>query len=88
VTRLLDALVTKGLVRRAPDPADRRIVQIWLTERGQQLEAELVPLARALMADAARGIPAEDIAVTLRTLRRMQENMLGSAIGGGAEGRL
>jgi len=87
VTRLLDALVTKGLVRRAHHPADRRIVQIWLTERGWQLETELVPVARALMADTAHGIPAEDIAITLRTLRRMQENLLASNSGGAGEVR-
>jgi DNA-binding MarR family transcriptional regulator len=79
VTRLLDTLVRKGLVRRAQDPADRRVVQIWLTERGRLLEAQLAPLALALMADAARDIPAEDLATTLRTLARIQENLRGAS---------
>ena len=77
VTRLLDTLVGKGLVRREQDRVDRRIVRVWLTPSGQQLEPELAPLARALMSDAAQGISAEDIAITLRTLRRMQANLRG-----------
>jgi MarR family transcriptional regulator, organic hydroperoxide resistance regulator len=76
VTRLLDALVHKDLVRREQDRKDRRIVRIWLTPSGQMLESQLVPLARALMDQVSEGISDQDIAVTLRTLRRMQENVL------------
>jgi len=84
VTRLLDALVHKDLVRREQDRTDRRIVRIWLTANGQALESQLVPLARALMNQVSDGISEEDIAVTLRTLRRMQENMLGNTLDRGA----
>jgi DNA-binding MarR family transcriptional regulator len=84
VTRLLDALVHKDLVRREQDRTDRRIVRIWLTPSGQALESQLVPLARALMDQVSDGISEQDIAVTLRTLRRMQENVLGNTLDPGA----
>lgn len=35
VTGLLDGLERDGLVRRAPDPQDRRSLQVWLTPRGE-----------------------------------------------------
>ena len=34
VTSLVDALEERGLVRRAPDTANRRVIRIELTERG------------------------------------------------------
>jgi DNA-binding MarR family transcriptional regulator len=84
VTRLLDALVAKGFVQRTQHPADRRIVQHWLTRRGQELQSQLVPLAQAMLAEATSGIPEEDLAATLRTLRRIQENLrAGTAEPGG-----
>ena len=33
-TSIMDRLVDKGLVQRAPDPSDRRVVTIGLTSRG------------------------------------------------------
>ena len=82
MTRFLDGLVRKGLVRREQDPGDRRVVRIWLTESGRQLEDVLVPVARGLMADASRRIPEADMAVTRRTLRLVLENLLDTAYGG------
>ena len=36
-TRLIDGLETKGLVRRAQDKFDNRIVKIFLTSRGRKI---------------------------------------------------
>jgi len=41
VTRMVDQLVSKGLVRREPDPEDRRVVQVGLTAQGQGLHQAL-----------------------------------------------
>jgi DNA-binding MarR family transcriptional regulator len=83
VTRFLDGLVRKGLIRREQHPIDRRVVQTWLTEQGRQLQGELVPVAQGLMGDASRGILQGDMDVTLRTLRLVLENLLDSASGAG-----
>ena len=37
VTEVIDLLEVKALVRRGPDPADRRASRITVTDRGQQL---------------------------------------------------
>ncbi|MFI9007697.1 MarR family winged helix-turn-helix transcriptional regulator [Actinosynnema sp. NPDC053489] len=69
ITNRIDRMAAKGLVRRVPDAADRRVVRIELTERGARLvdgmPAEhmgwyarlLEPLdagTRAVVADALR----------------------------------
>ncbi|MGI5347228.1 MarR family winged helix-turn-helix transcriptional regulator [Streptomyces sp. CA-250714] len=41
VTSLVDALEERGLVRRAPDTANRRVIRIELTDGGSQALTEL-----------------------------------------------
>lgn len=47
LTRLVDRLEARGLVRRAPDPRDRRVTLVQLTDAGADLIAELRPRHRA-----------------------------------------
>src|SRR5215472_4457110 len=42
-TWLVDQLERAGLVQRKRNDPDRRIVRVWLTEAGRQVQAELVP---------------------------------------------
>jgi DNA-binding MarR family transcriptional regulator len=46
LTRLVDRLSKRGLVRRATDPADRRVTLIQLTDAGAAMIDELRPLHR------------------------------------------
>ncbi|KUN09221.1 hypothetical protein AQI95_05075 [Streptomyces yokosukanensis] len=45
VSRLVDRLAVKGLIRREPDPVSRRTVRLVLTEQGQSLVPELAEIA-------------------------------------------
>lgn len=47
LTRLVDRLEARGLVRRAPDPRDRRVTLVQLTPAGKALIDELRPRHRA-----------------------------------------
>jgi DNA-binding MarR family transcriptional regulator len=76
VTRLLDGMVNKGLVRRETDPDDRRAVQTWLTPEGRALRRELIPLTEELLHRALDGIAKRDLEITIATLRRVQANLL------------
>lgn len=42
-TAMIDHLDAKGLVRREPDPKDRRAIRVKLTEAGNKLWEEVVP---------------------------------------------
>ncbi len=70
----LAALVEKGILRREPDPADRRALQVVLTDEGLDLLRRMWPVY-------ARGI-AEHFAAHMESpepLRETFERMAGSA---------
>jgi DNA-binding MarR family transcriptional regulator len=76
VTRLLDSMVDKGLVRRETDPDDRRGVLTFLTPAGEALRDELIPVARARLARATEGIDEKELDNCRDTLRKFQANLL------------
>jgi DNA-binding MarR family transcriptional regulator len=73
VTRLLDRLEAKGLVRRQRCTEDRRLVHCWITEQGTQLLAGL----DAEMAEGDEGVvatlSAEEQTTLIRLLDRIRE---------------
>jgi DNA-binding MarR family transcriptional regulator len=77
MVRTIDRMVRDGLVTRVPDPADRRVTRINLTERGRALRAELVPKAAAVNARNLGRMTERDG----RTLRRLLRKLLLEADG-------
>lgn len=75
MSRILDSMEKSGLVERCPDRSDARSKLIRLTSAGKALQPRLVPLARKLVSQLERDIPARDLEVTHRTLSRMLENL-------------
>jgi DNA-binding MarR family transcriptional regulator len=75
ISRMLDGMEERGWLTRRADPNDGRGRLVFLTRAGLALEAQLVPLARELVTDVLRGIDAADLEVTLRTLRKMGDNL-------------
>ncbi|HEY9767150.1 MAG TPA: MarR family winged helix-turn-helix transcriptional regulator [Coleofasciculaceae cyanobacterium] len=45
LTGVLDRMEDRGLIRRERDRTDRRMVRIWLTDTGKELETVLPPMA-------------------------------------------
>jgi DNA-binding MarR family transcriptional regulator len=76
ITRFIDQMVKKGIVIREHDEKDRRRVLIKTSERGRNLEQELVPIARDVIAMATKGLSPQDIETTIQTLSRMTHNLL------------
>ena len=73
--RLIAALEKKGLVERIEDKSDRRKKIIKLTQKGKKAEAELRRISIEANASAIRGVSREDYETTLRTLKKIQENL-------------
>ena len=75
VSRLVTRLASMGLVTRKRSETSNREVVIELTAKGRALVDRIIPNAHTLEQTAAAGIPAKDMAVVKRSLRRMFENM-------------
>jgi MarR family transcriptional regulator, organic hydroperoxide resistance regulator len=74
VTRLLDKLEAKRLVRRQRCPEDRRQVLCWITEPGMRLLAELdQPLATAGIRSMAP-LPTGELRALIATLEKVREH--------------
>jgi len=75
ITRMLDRLIERGLVRKVASPADRRAMVVSLTQDGEALRNAIVPLIVGFLEAACEGISAEELAVTVTTLRRISERV-------------
>ncbi len=75
MSRLVTKLVRLSLVTRRRSQTSSREVVIELTAEGRALVARIIPFAQQLEHTAAAGVPAKDLAVVKRVLRRMYENM-------------
>lgn len=74
MTRMLDRLEAKGLLRRARCPNDRRIVRLELTDEGRRLCREIpYNLSRVLNA-MLRGFTPEELETFKALARRMLAN--------------
>lgn len=71
----LQRMERDGLVRREPDPADRRRTRVVLTPHAHDLRAELVRAASDLNATATRGLSPAEVEVFLATAARMVANL-------------
>lgn len=60
VTYLIDGLEKEGLVRRSVNQQDRRVTFVELTEKGDALATELVPLIGQFMATTASTLTDEE----------------------------
>jgi DNA-binding MarR family transcriptional regulator len=74
VTRMLDRIEAKGLVRRTPCPNDRRVTQLELTAEGERLCRE-IPYGLARVSNGLlRGFTREEFEALKDFLRRMLAN--------------
>lgn len=74
VTRMLDRLEAKGLVRRTPCPNDRRVMQLALTAEGERLCRE-IPFGLARVGNQLlRGFTPDEFETLKGFMRRMLAN--------------
>lgn len=78
LSRMVDRLVDAGFIVRSRDPADRRAWQLSLTERVEELAADLQPLVDNLNHDALCGLDQEEHDRLRRLLSRVRTNISGA----------
>ena len=71
ITSRLDALESRGLVKRTPDPSDRRAVQVELTDAGRKLLDEAIAANTKTEHELLGNLTAAEIASLGKLLRKM-----------------
>jgi DNA-binding MarR family transcriptional regulator len=71
ITRMLDRLIERGLVRKVASAADRRAMVVSLTPEGEAMRSAIVPLTVQFLEIACAGISDADLTVTVATLKRI-----------------
>jgi DNA-binding MarR family transcriptional regulator len=69
MTGIVDRLETGGLVERRRDSSDRRVINLYLTQRGRDLMAALPPVSQMTDEEILRGLSPEQIECFVGTLR-------------------
>lgn len=74
VTRALDRIEAKGLLRRERSTTDRRVVQLVLTEEGRRVAVEVPKVLSLVLNKHLAGFSHAECALLLSLLRRMLAN--------------
>ena len=74
MTRMIDRLQQKGLVRRNPNPDDRRATNLEITTAGRALYPQLLAAKESVQVRFLRGFSQEEVRVLEQLLYRMLEN--------------
>ena len=77
MTGLIDRMARAGLVTRESDPADRRVLRIWLTERGKKVQTGVAKVLAKSYQDLTRGIAEKDVERVEKVLAHIIENTKG-----------
>lgn len=74
MTRMLDRLEGKGLLRRRRSDVDRRVVHLELTPKGSEIASQIMPIVTEELNRQLSGFSAEERATLIRLLERMLAN--------------
>jgi len=74
MTRVLDRLEEKKLVRRMPDPSDRRAFKLELTPEGRTLYPKVIAVAVGMINELLEGFTKPEVRQMENFLKRILEN--------------
>ncbi len=76
VTRLLQELVSDGILTREPNPDDKRSQLLSLSPEGEALFARMREAEQQVLADVSGQIAADDLQLFASVLQRFHEQMM------------
>jgi DNA-binding MarR family transcriptional regulator len=74
MTRMIDRLEQRGLIRRVRDTGDRRLTNLQMTDEGKSLYPKLLLLKDEIQAQFLRGFSKEEVQMLDGLLNRMLAN--------------
>ena len=75
ISRVAEQMAQDGLVRRDADKGDRRVVRLYLTERGRRLFGRVFPLAQVHHRRATGTLSAAEQKTLVRLLHKMLDGI-------------
>lgn len=75
LTRILDQLERRGLVRREPSPDDRRSYRLKVTAEGREIDRRLTPVEAGLIDELLDGVAPEQLAAFRDVITIVNRNM-------------
>ena len=75
LSRVIDQMEERALVRRRPDPEDSRRMRVYLTDHGRARFREAWPPAHDLLETALKGFKASEHEALRRLLKKMAGNI-------------
>ncbi|MCQ1530417.1 MarR family winged helix-turn-helix transcriptional regulator [Lutispora saccharofermentans] len=74
--RLIDRLERDGLIERERNDFDRRVIYIKLTDKGDQLISDLMPIGLRFNDDLLKGIDEQELMIYEKVLNKMLSNVI------------
>ena len=75
ITRLINILEKKGLVKRVEDVQKRKVFKIVITKKGIEVHKKIKPYMLELHDDAVKGITKEELETCIGILCKMLDNL-------------
>jgi DNA-binding MarR family transcriptional regulator len=75
LTITLKRLAVKELIKKVDHPTDSRAYLVDVTEKAKNIQPELQGLSAQISGPLLDGIDKDDMVVTMKTLKRMYENL-------------
>lgn len=75
LVRLLDGMEKQGFIERRVEASDRRAKQIHMTAFGRTVADDILRLADEIRAEVLQGVDAAELAVTLKVVRSIADNV-------------
>jgi DNA-binding MarR family transcriptional regulator len=75
VGRLIDRLERDEFIKRERNDIDRRVIYLKLTNKGNQLISDLIPIGTKFSDDLIVGIDEQELAIYEKVLKKMLSNI-------------
>ena len=76
MSKMVQRMEKAGFVARKPDPRDRRLSRVHLTQAGRNIRAALVQAIQTIEADTFAGFTVEERLLLRRFLQQMRDNLI------------
>lgn len=75
ITRSIDRLEEKAFLKRVPNDADRRIINLYPTQKAHDLISAIAPLSMQFNQELTAGLNTQERAMLLELLKKVYNNL-------------